>query len=410
MAPPLRTPAAIAGAALVGGLLWFWLWDATPPEEAIPMDSHSHARPNEVRVRHVSLDLELDFQKQEIRGQASLRLERRVPTADLILDTQNLEILGVTGADGGERQFRWGQDDPILGQALVIGLSNNDDAVTVRYRTRPDAAALQWLDPSQTSGKLPFLYTQGQAILTRTWIPLQDTPGVRVTYDATVRAPANMRVLMSAPESERRDDNSYRFHMPHAIPSYLIALACGDIDRREISDRCAVHAEPAVVESAAVELADMGRMLQACEKAFGPYRWGRYDVLILPPAFPFGGMENPTLTFATPTILAGDKSLVALIAHELAHSWSGNLVTNATWRDFWLNEGFTVYLEQRIMEIVYGRERAKMEILLGLRGLEEELKRLPPRDQVLHVDLTNRDPDAGMTLVPYQKGAAFLRR
>ena len=409
MALSVRTTSGIAGAALLGTLLWVWLHDGSPLAETIPMDSHSHARPNEVRVKHVSLDLELDFEKHQVRGRATLSLQRNDPAAELVLDTRDLAIQEVLGADGSALEYRLGAPDPILGQALHVSLGNHDK-VTVRYRTHPEAAALQWLAPDQTSGELPFLYTQGQAILTRTWIPLQDTPGVRVTYDATVRAPATMRVVMSAPERERRDDNSFRFEMKQAIPSYLIALACGDIDSREVSDRCAVYAEPAVVERAAVELADMDRMLAACEQVFGPYRWGRYDVIILPPAFPLGGMENPTLTFATPTILAGDKSLVGIIAHELAHSWSGNLVSNATWRDFWLNEGFTVYLEHRIMEIVYGKERADMEILLGLNDLEEELKQLPPRDQVLHVDLAGRDPDEGMTAVPYQKGAAFLRR
>jgi len=402
-------PVAIAGVAIAAALGWLWLRGASAPQETIPMDHHSHARPNEVRVTHVSLDLELDFDKHEVRGRATLSLQRNDAAAELVLDTRDLAIQEITGADGEVLHHRLGVAHPILGQALHVPLGDND-RVTVRYHTHPDAAALQWLDPSQTSGKLPFLYTQGQAILTRTWIPLQDTPGVRVTYDATVRAPATMQVVMSAPERERRDDNSFVFEMRQPIPAYLIALACGDIHSREVSDRCAVYGEANIVEAAALELADMDRMLQACEQAFGPYRWGRYDVLILPPAFPLGGMENPTLTFATPTILAGDKSLVGVIAHELAHSWSGNLVSNATWRDFWLNEGFTVYLEHRIMEIVYGKERADMEILLGLNELEEELKRLPARDHVLHVDLAGRDPDEGMTSVPYQKGAAFLHR
>ncbi len=411
MASLVRLPAAFAGVAVAAALVWLWLGSGPAPEQRIPvpMDHHSHARPNEVRVTHVSLDLNLDFESHEVQGEATLSLERYDPAAELVLDTRDLAIEGVTDIHGNPLRHRMGEQDPVLGQALHVSLQDNDN-VRVRYRTHPQAAALQWLDPSQTTGDQPFLYTQGQAILTRSWIPLQDTPGVRVTYDATVRAPARMRVVMSAPQRERRDDNTFVFRMPQPIPAYLIALACGNITSREVSDRCAVYAEPEVVEAAALELGDMGRMLQACEKVFGPYRWGRYDVLILPPAFPFGGMENPTLTFATPTILAGDKSLVALVAHELAHSWSGNLVTNATWRDFWLNEGFTVYLEQRIMEIVYGRERADMEILLGLKSLEEEMQQLSPRDQVLHIDLSGRNPDDGMTAVPYDKGAAFLRR
>jgi leukotriene-A4 hydrolase len=173
--------------------------------------------------------------------------------------------------------------------------------------------------------------------------------------------------------------------------------------------RTGVYAEPSVVERAAGEFRDTERMVEATERLYGPYRWGRYDILVLPPSFPFGGMENPRLTFATPTIIAGDRSLVSLIAHELAHSWSGNLVTNATWRDFWLNEGFTTYLERRILEAVYGRDRAQMEAALGRRTLDDEIKTVEARDEILHVDLKGRDPDEGFTQVPYEKGALFLR-
>ncbi|MCA8958330.1 MAG: M1 family metallopeptidase, partial [Planctomycetes bacterium] len=280
----------------------------------------------------------------------------------------------------------------------------------IHYATSPEARALQWLTKEQTAGgKQPFLYTQGQAILTRSWVPLQDSPGVRMTYAARVRAPQGLRVVMSA--GERGTDGAvFTFAMRDRIPPYLIALACGDLAFAPISARCGVFADPSVLAGAKQELGDMETMVQKCEQYFGAYRWGRYDVLIMPPAFPFGGMENPTLTFATPTILVGDKSQVALIAHELAHSWSGNLVTNATWRDFWLNEGFTVFLEQRIMELVFGKERAAMEIATGDAGLRKEIAELPAKDQVLHIDLTGRNPDDAMTAIAYDKGAAFLRR
>ncbi len=302
------------------------------------------------------------------------------------------------------------QPDPILGAPLRITLLPASERVTIRYRTAPTAEAMQWLAPEQTNGgAAPFLFTQGQAILTRSWIPLQDSPAVRVTWTARIEAPPGLVPVMSA-DARGRDGDAYTFAMTKPVPPYLIALACGDLVSRALSPRCAVWAEPATIDLAARELSDMESMVAACEQLFGPYRWGRYDVLVLPPSFPFGGMENPCLTFATPTILAGDKSLVALIAHELAHSWSGNLVTNATWRDFWLNEGFTVYLENRIMEHVYGVDRAAMEIALGMQGLAEELRTLPEADQVLHIDLAGRNPDDGMTGVPYEKGAAFLRR
>ncbi|MCR9246971.1 MAG: M1 family metallopeptidase [bacterium] len=381
-----------------------------PGSAMTDLDVHSYARPAEVRTRHIDLDLTLDFDTNIARGQVTHHLVRRNRHAPFVVDTQDLAIAAVTDAAGRPLSHELATADPHLGRRLTILLGHDTTAVTIRYRTAPEAAAMQWLGPEQTSGqKLPFLFTQGQAILTRSWIPLQDSPAVRITWNARITAPTGMTTVMSAVEREV-DGETTTFRMDKPVPSYLIALACGDLASSDISGRCAVWAEPAVLPRAAAELSDMEAMVVACEELFGPYRWGRYDLLVLPPAFPFGGMENPCLTFATPTILAGDKSLVALVAHELAHSWSGNLVTNATWRDFWLNEGFTVYLEQRIMERLYGRDRATMEIALGMQGLAAELEELPPPDQILHIDLTGRNPDDGMTAVAYDKGAAFLRR
>ena len=381
------------------------------PAPATPKDMHTHANPDRVRVEHVALDLALDFDARRARGEARLDLSRTDPLAPLVLDVDGLEIHGVRGPDGKPRVFQVGAPDPELGSAMTIQLEPGDGHVTVAYATTDASEAMQWLAPEQTAGGThPYLFTQGQSILTRTWIPLQDSPGVRVTYEATIRAPRALTAVMSAEHLGRQPDGSYKFRMDQPIPPYLIALACGRIEFRPISERCGVWSEPQGIDAARDELVDTEAMIQAAERLFGPYRWGRYDILILPPAFPFGGMENPRLTFATPTILAGDRSLVALIAHELAHSWSGNLVTNATWSDFWLNEGFTVYLEQRIMEEVFGEERAAMERLLERRELEAEMATMEPRDQVLHVDLAGRHPDAGFSGVPYQKGALFLRR
>jgi aminopeptidase N len=377
----------------------------------LPMDVHSQSRPNEVRVTHARLDLTLDFKNKTIHGTVALDLDRLKKDAPLVLDTDSLSIDAVTGADGKPRKFELGKKDALLGQALTIELADGDKSVTVKYATSPNASALQWLTKEQTfSQKGEYLYTQGQAILTRSWIPLQDTPGVRMTYAATIRGPKEMRVVMSANSRKDDGDGVYSFAMEKPIPSYLFALACGHIEFAKISERCGVFADPLFLKKSVAEFADTEKMLQKCEEKYGAYEWGRYDILVLPPAFPFGGMENPTLTFATPTIVTGDKSLVALVAHEMAHSWSGNLVTNATWRDFWLNEGFTVYLEQRIMELVYGEERAILEISTSLSGLEKEVLELPPKDQILHIDLTGRNPDDAMTAIAYDKGAAFLRR
>ena len=385
----------------------------TPPASPIVVepDPHSCAVPGEVRSTHVDLDLALDFEHRVVAGSVTHHLARRDRAAPFRVDSQGLDIAAVFDQRGEALPWEYAAAaDAVLGRPLRIALRDDSERVTIEYRVAADAAALQWLTPAQTNGGTkPFLFTQGQAILTRSWIPLQDSPAVRVTWAARVQAPVGFVPIMSADE-RGRDGAAYTFAMTKAVPPYLIALACGDLTARAISERCAVWAEPSVVDGASAELADMERMVATCEELFGPYRWGRYDVLILPPSFPFGGMENPCMTFATPTILAGDKSLVALIAHELAHSWSGNLVTNATWRDFWLNEGFTVYLEQRIMARVYGPDRAAMEIALGMQDLQHELAELPPADQRLHIDLSGRNPDDGMTQVPYEKGAAFLRR
>lgn len=379
-------------------------------------DLHSYSNPHEVRVRHLDLDLDVDFERKTLKGTATLILEwvsQRSGT--LILDTRALNISRVEAAAGGasfkDAEFSLGSNDPILGAPLSVRLPQGATRVRIHYATSPEASGLQWLNPQQTAGKRePFLFTQSQAIHARSWIPLQDTPQVRVTYTARVRTPPRLLAVMSA-ENERgaRRDGDYSFRMMQSVPSYLIALAVGDLRFRPLGRRTGVYAEPSVIDKAAREFVDTEKMIVATERLYGPYRWGRYDLLVLPPSFPFGGMENPRLTFATPTILAGDRSLVSLVAHELAHSWSGNLVTNATWSDFWLNEGFTTYIERRIIEAVYGRGREEMEAALALRSLEEEMGTLEERDEILHVDLKGRDPDAGFTGVPYEKGALFLR-
>jgi len=379
-------------------------------------DHHSHSRPDQVRVTRVELDLGVDFERRELRGTATLAIKRRPgcpPSAPLILDTQDLTIESVEAIVAGRPAaiaHRLGKPDPVLGSALEVDAPGEATAVRIAYRTSPGAGALQWLLPSQTEGKvLPFLFTQSQAIHARSWIPIQDTPGVKQTYAATIRVPTGLRAVMSADaKPDASQPGVFAFEMPQPIPSYLIALAVGDLAFRATGPRSGVYAEPELVDKAAAEFADTGAMIDAAEKRFGPYRWGRYDILVLPPSFPFGGMENPKLTFVTPTVIAGDKSLVALVAHELAHSWSGNLVTNATWRDFWLNEGYTTYLERRIVEDVFGPDRAAMEAVLGLQELRALLNEHKPADQILHVDLNGRDPDEGMTPIPYEKGALFL--
>ncbi len=376
------------------------------------MDVHSHASASPARIEHLDLDLQVDMTERRLLGTASYRI--RPHGADtIILDTDALEIAKVT-VNGKEVPVLLGAPS-ILGRALHIPIDSNSTTIAVTYRTTEGARALQWLSPQQTADRThPFLFTQGQAILTRTWMPVQDSPGIRITYDATVRVPKELMAVMSASNPQVRSaDGVYTFHMEQPIPAYLIALAVGDIEFRPLGERCGVYAERSVVDKAAWEFADTERMLQAAEALYGPYRWGRYDVIVLPPSFPFGGMENPRLTFATPTIIAGDRSLTALIAHELAHSWSGNLVTNATWNDFWLNEGFTVYFENRISEALYGPDHAGMLQILGRQDLQGSLEHMHAtghaEDTHLRLHLDGRDPDDGMTDIAYEKGFAFLK-
>jgi leukotriene-A4 hydrolase len=327
------------------------------------------------------------------------------------------DVLGATAKNQTiwvSRPFHLEKPDPIRGSALVIELPPSRktvESIRIDYETQPTAAALQWLTKKQTAGQhKAFMYTQSEPIGTRTWIPLQDTPQVRVTYKAQIHTDSDVLAVMSAENDPKAKRNGeYSFVMPQAIPAYLIALAVGDLAFKETGPRTGVYAEKSVVKAAAKEFADTESMIQAGEKLFGPYRWTRYDILVMPPSFPVGGQENPRLSFITPTVIAGDKSLVSVIAHELGHSWSGNLVTNATWRDLWLNEGFTDYLQSRIMTAVYGEQLTSMEEVLGLKSLREDLARLKPQDQVLAIDLRDRDPELVFSDVPYEKGRLFLK-
>lgn len=379
-------------------------------------DPHSYGNTYEVHPTHLALDVTIDFDQHTMVGTCDLTLAWSERATDHIdLDTRDLTIKAVTDTAGHNLLYELGPAHPFLGSRLRIACPQRPETIRITYQTAPSAAALQWLEPVQTTSKrLPFLFTQSQAILARTWIPCMDSPGIRVTYDAVIRVPTGLTAVMGAHHQQHEPDRGiFRFAMPLAIPSYLIALAVGKLDFQALSHRTGVYAEPMVLERAAWECADMDQMIQAAESLYGPYRWGRWDAIFLPPSFPYGGMENPMLTFATPTILAGDRSLVSLMAHELAHSWSGNLVTNATWGDFWLNEGCTTYFERRIVEALYGTEIADMHWLLGQRTLRHAVDRMgqvEPEFTKLGQNLQGRDPDEAFSELPYEKGANFLRR
>ena len=389
--------------------------DSTQTTSLVVDDVHSYSNVNEVNSTHLHLNLSVDFEQRILNGSVVHSINNTAGTNKMIFDIRDVEISKVTLDDGTETNFEIGEADDLLGAALTVDISPETKEVEIFFATTPDSEALQWLNPQQTAGKKhPYLFTQGQAVLTRTWIPCQDTPGNRITYSADIQVPTDLLAVMSADNpTEKNEEGKYHFEMENPIPCYLIALAVGDLEFASLGERTGVYSEPSEIEKCKNEFTDVEAMVEAAEGLYGDYKWGRYDIIVLPPSFPFGGMENPKLTFATPTILAGDKSLVSLIAHELAHSWSGNLVTNATWDDFWLNEGFTVYFENRIMEEIYGKERADMLLSIEYQELEHENEDILngefPEDTHLKLDLENRNPDDGMTAIAYVKGAMFLK-
>lgn len=377
-------------------------------------DVWTHARPEIARVTHVSLDLTADFTAKTMSGKATLDVLAAKGAKEIVLDIDDLAISSITDERGRKLSFTVGPRDPELGSALTVQL-NGAKRITIAYSSKPGASALQWLAPQLTAGKAkPYLFSQGQPINNRSWIPTQDSPGIRQTWDAKVTVPADLVAVMSG---ERRDAakgvpaangmHSFRFAMDKPVPPYLIALAVGDLAFKATGPRSGVWTEPSMLDAAASEVADVEKMIDAAEALYGPYRWGRYDMLVLPPSFPFGGMENPTLTFLTPTIVTGDRSNTDVVAHELAHSWSGNLVTNATWSDSWLNEGFTTYFENRIMEAVYGKERAAMYADLDWDGLQSDIT--DAGGQAAPTTRLHGDPGATAGQLDYFKGSTFLR-
>lgn len=385
---------------------------ASKEVSAVPRDEHTQSNFEDVKLKHLDLDINVNFEKRQIAGVATWDIENNGKVEYLKLDTYDLSIDSVT-ADG--KLVAHSMEKPVehLGSVLNIPIKGNTSKVSIYYASGERARALQWLDPQQTQGKKhPFLYTQSESIYARSWIPCADGPGIRYTYTARVTVPKGLMALMSAENPQKVSDSGiYHFKMDVPVPAYLMALAVGDIAFSPIDNRTGVYAEPNMLEKARYEFEEVGKMVNTAEKLYGPYRWGRYDALVLPPGFPIGGMENPKLTFCTPTIIAGDRSLMNLIAHELAHNWSGNLVTNATWNDFWLNEGFTVYFERRLTEAMTDKSYADMLWELGYQDLEHEVADLGPesKDTHLKIDLAGRDPDDGLTDIAYEKGALFLR-
>lgn len=472
--------------------------------------NHSWSKPNELKSTSMDISLVVDMGKKKIRGSITYALVEGADGADngnynlVYLDAKGLNIRGVYSKSnkktplpwnsaldfrnsralkyggGNSNIWKWeksnalGSSDGLFGEGLVVMVGKRR-SFYVEFETTADAAALQWLSAEQTHDKQkPFLFSQSQAILARTWLPCQDLPSVRFTYTASVVVEAPFNVVMSAEKtgvlygnlpidevglngkkgvfkdaytdfpwtgeadnymswadypfaSKSRDGVTgipklfcYKFSQNRPISSYLMALSVGDFRYASYQTKkdknvkeTGVYAEIGYLEECRREFVRLPELVKVAEKLYGQYVWGSYRVLVLPPSFPFGGMENPVVTFATPTIIAGDGSLVSLLAHELAHSWSGNLVTNATWAEFWLNEGFTNYFESRIMESVFGKDYADLLVNLAYADLVKTVEEMEQDSQGrldtrLVLDIENRDPDEGVTDIAYEKGRFLL--
>jgi leukotriene-A4 hydrolase len=379
------------------------------------LDPHSYADDAQPRTRSFAFAASVDFEARVLHAELTLRFVTPAAGGALDLDTRALSIDAITGPAGEPLAHTLHPAEPILGSRLEIAVPAGAVTIHIRYRTSPEASALQWLTPEQTLGKKePHLFSQCQALHARSVLPCQDTPSIRQTFTASLDVPAPLRAVMGAAFVAREvngDRAVERFEMPQAIPPYLFAFAVGDLASKDLSPRSRVWSEPAQLEAAAWEFAHVEDHLRAAEALFGPYDWERFDLLVMPPSFPYGGMENPRLTFLTPSLLVGDRSLVNVVAHELAHSWTGNLVTNATAEHFWLNEGFTVYAERRILEAIDGAEMAALHAAIGYEKLLEAFVLLArtPELTKLRTHLTGVDPDEAFSVVPYEKGYLFLK-
>jgi leukotriene-A4 hydrolase len=379
------------------------------------LDPHSYYDATQPRTRHIRLNWFVNFERHQIDGSIILELEK-ASRGHFDLDSKAITVHSACTQGGETVALQLGDPDPILGSRLRLELPDGTTSITIRYATSPEAAALQWFEPEMTLGKrLPFMYSQCQSILARTIVPCQDTPRVRVSYSAAVTIPDTLTAVMSAgPAGNRQGETpgtrTFLFEMPQPIPPYLLAIAAGGLQSRDLSQRARVWAEPEMVDKAAYEFGEAEQMIETAERLFGPYEWDRYDMLVLPPAFPYGGMENPRMTFVTPTVIAGDRSLVDVIAHELAHSWTGNLVTNASMDHFWLNEGFTTWAERRILDALHGEESSALRWAIGQKALDESIARFGVDSPLtkLRTDLRGVDPDDAFSSIPYEKGARFV--
>lgn len=375
------------------------------------LDPSSYTDLSQGKIQHIDFRIGVDFSTHTFEVEATYQLQEPV-RGSLFLDTFRIDLKEAR-ANGRTLDCEFDPEDEILGQRLHLKGFEGDSTFTLAFHTSPEATALQWLSANQTAGgRAPFLFSQCQAIQARSIFPCQDSPSVRFTYSAAVEVPQELMVVMAAEQLEVQEGKhtTFLFKMPQPIPSYLFAIAVGNLDFRELGPRTGVYAEPEIVEAAAWEFAENETKIVEAEKLLGPYLWGRYDLLVLPPTFPYGGMENPRLTFLTPTAILGTRGQTSLVSHELAHAWTGNLVTNATWQDFWLNEGWTTYAETRLTEILEGTDSKDLHLAFNEKQLVAIIKRVGVNSPSTCLKLPpQKEIDQAAISIPYYKGCFFLQ-
>ena len=377
---------------------------------------------NYYQVKHYHLDgnFYIDFNTETITGKIKLYFTSLKDGELIILDMKNLIINSIIDSDTGEN-LKYEEDNyfslPSLGTPLKIYKEyskNSNFSILIKYKTKKEGNAIGWLKKEMTIGKkYPYMYTQCESIFCREMLPIQDTPEVKLTLKLGITIQKPLRALYAGIYKSKIDNGdtiTYFYEQNIPIPSYLIAIAGGNIGERDLSSRVKIFSEEENIDKAKIEFEEIEKFIQIAESYTFDYQWGVYNLLILPPSFPFGGMENPQLTFVTPSIIAGDKSLVDVVAHEISHSWSGNLVTNNNWEDFWLNEGFTMFLERKIISQTRDLDLAKLDMMIGYELLLDDIDKFGESKSFTAIvpNLLGRHPDDAFSKIPYEKGFNFL--
>jgi len=376
-----------------------------------PQDPTTYTDLTQGKIKHIDFRIRADFSTCTLDIEATYQMQEPI-RGSLYLDTFKLNI---KDAHVNSQALAWEFDDndEILGERLHLKDLDGAESFTLAFQTSPESRALQWIDASKTAGgKHPFLFSQCQSTHARSIFPCQDTPSVRFTYSAEVEVPKGLRAVMAAEQVEASEGSGkFIFKMPQPIPSYLFAIGVANLVFHEFGPRTGMYAEPEIIEAAAWEFAENEIKVTEAEKLLGPYMWGRYDLLVLPPSFPYGGMENPRLTFLTPTSILGTRGQTSLITHELAHAWTGNLITNASWQDFWLNEGWTTYAETRITEVLEGKDSHDLHDAYNEKGLITLMEHMgmDSPHTCLKLPGDEKDADSFATTVAYYKGCFFLK-